>query len=240
MISKEKINLFDSTDELQQAVARDCSALIHQAVEERGIANISLSGGSTPKRIYQLLSKEDLPWSNIHWFWGDERNVNASHDQSNERMVRQTLLAHNLSPPTNVHPVPVNVESPSRGAEEYERILREHFADHAYPQWDLIFLGLGDDAHTASLFPETKALAEQERWFVHNWVEKLDTHRYTLTYPAINAARNIWFLVAGESKRDALNRVWTGPRNLNLLPSQGIQPTAWYLTRDAKPSANET
>ena len=103
------------------------------------------------------------------------------------------------------------------------------------PEWDLILLGLGDDAHTASLFPKTKALDEEQKWFVHNWVEKLDTYRYTLTAPAINSGKNIWFLVAGESKRQALGHVWSGPFEPNEYPSQLIHPTTWYITRDAKP-----
>ena len=226
--------IFDSTAELQQGVAEAAADLILRIVDEKGIARISLSGGSTPRRIYELMAERDLPWDKIHWFWGDERNVLADSNQSNQRMVRETLLKnHHLS--DQVHPVEVNPSEPETTAAEHEVILRKHFENQTMPEWDLILLGLGDDAHTASLFPKTKALDEEQKWFVHNWVEKLDTYRYTLTAPAINSGKNIWFLVAGESKRQALGHVWSGPFEPNEYPSQLIHPTTWYITRDAKP-----
>jgi len=228
-------HLFDSTPDLQHAVAIAAAEVIRQAVHDRGIANVSLSGGSTPRRIYELLGNEELPWEQTHWFWGDERNVTNESDQSNEKMVRETLFRNHQVPDKNIHPVTVNVAQPTDGADQYETILREHFKDESVPVWDLVLLGLGDDAHTASLFPGTEALSEKQRWFVQNWVEKLDTFRYTLTAPAINSGRNIWFLVAGESKRQALGKVWSQDKNVDLYPSQLIEPSVWYLTRDAKP-----
>lgn len=226
---------FETTPELQQAVALASADVIREAVNNRGIANVSLSGGSTPRRIYQLLAEQDLPWDQIHWFWGDERNVTSDSDQSNERMVRETLLSHQHTPESQIHPVTVDVDQPAIGAQAYEKILREHFLGNDTPQWDLVLLGLGDDAHTASLFPGTKALQEKDRWFVENWVEQMNTFRYTLTAPAINSGRNIWFLVAGEGKREALRNVWSEQHAPTEYPSQLICPTAWYITSDAKP-----
>ena len=233
--SNKQTIVSETTAELQMQVAVAAAELIREAVNSRGIANVSLSGGSTPRRIYELLAEEDLPWNHIHWFWGDERNVTPDSDQSNERMVRETLLKDSRTPENQIHPVTVEVEQPSKGARAYEETLREHFQGSDAPQWDLILLGLGDDAHTASLFPGTTALHENQRWFIENWVEKLDTFRYTLTAPAINSGKNIWFLVAGESKQDALRNVWGETRDPSDYPSQLICPTRWYITRDAQP-----
>lgn len=227
--------VFDSTADLQEAVADGAADLIRRSVSERGIATVSLSGGSTPRRIYELLGTKDFPWEKVHWFWGDERNVTAESDQSNERMVRETLFQNQPISEANFHPVTVDVANPPSGATNYENILRKHFTNTSFPEWDLVLLGMGDDAHTASLFPNTESLNENSRWFVHNWVEKLKTHRYTLTAPAINSGKNIWFLVAGENKRDALEKVWSNEKDPERYPSQLIQPTRWYLTRDARP-----
>ena len=142
--------IFDSTAELQQAVAEAASDLVLKIVAEKGIARISLSGGSTPRRIYELMAERDLPWDKIHWFWGDERNVLADSNQSNQRMVRETLLKnHHLS--DQVHPVEVNPSEPETTAAEHEVILRKHFENQTMPEWDLILLGLGDDAHRVPL-----------------------------------------------------------------------------------------
>ena len=227
--------IFDTTPDLQHAVADAAANLLRRSVHERGIANVSLSGGSTPRRIYELLASQDLPWENIHWFWGDERNVTADSEQSNERMVRETLFNNHPALEGNLHPVTVDITDPASGAVRYQNALQNHFSNEMFPAWDLVLLGLGDDAHTASLFPGTEALKENERWFVHNWVEKLNTYRYTLTAPAINSGKNIWFLVAGENKRDALEKVWSEEQNPNLYPSQLIRPTKWYLTQNARP-----
>ncbi len=233
-------HFYPSTASLQEAVALSCAECIRDAVSSNGVANISLSGGSTPKRIYEILSTLDLPWDNVHWFWGDERNVTPDDSQSNERMVRETLFKINPPPASNIHPVPVDMKSPEKGAAKYEAIMRKHFGDTEFPRWDLVLLGMGDDAHTASLFPETVALQETEKWFVPNWVEKLNTFRYTLTAPAINSAREAWFLVAGEAKRQALHQVWQAELNPTLYPSQLIQPTAWHVTNEARPDIGTT
>ncbi|MCA9138230.1 MAG: 6-phosphogluconolactonase, partial [Planctomycetales bacterium] len=185
---------YDDVASLQQSVTDSFCELAHRTVEENGVFRVSLSGGSTPKRVYEMLSERDLPWSKIHLFWGDERNVPADHQDSNFNMVKTALLDHVDIPEQNIHPVPVNVESPASAAEQYDQTLREHFSDR-WPHWDLVLLGMGDDAHTASLFPETIALGEQVRWFVENWVPKFETFRYTMTYPAIESGINIWFII---------------------------------------------
>jgi 6-phosphogluconolactonase len=148
-------------------------------------------------------------------------------------MVREALLDRIGAAEQNVHPVPVNVDDPASAAMAYEKTLREHFSGENRPAWDLALLGMGDDAHTASLFPGTAALDVQERWFVENWVEKFNAFRYTLTAPAINSAKQSWFLVAGSGKREALSHVLDGTTNHRLFPSQLIRPTRWLVTKDA-------
>lgn len=230
-----KIQLHDGFDTFYQSVGDEFCELVRRAVDSRGIATIALSGGSTPRRLYELLAQRELPWTRIHWFWGDERNVPPDHPDSNQKMVREALLQRVAVPESHIHAVPVDVDDPAGSAGGYARILRDHFHDQVFPQWDLALLGMGDDAHTASLFPSTDALRNQHDWFTENWVEKLDTFRYTLTVSAINSARNRWFLVAGSNKRDALARVWHGPHNPRQYPSQMIREAQWFVTRDALP-----
>lgn len=227
------IEPYESTEHLHRAVTDAIAELIRQAVAERGQCRISLSGGSTPRGVYERLAGRDLPWSNIHWFWGDERNVPPDDPESNYRMVCEAMLNHVPAPVANIFPVPVNIADPAAAAIEYEQSLKDVFG--ASPVWDLVLLGMGDDAHTASLFPATAALEQSERIFVENWVEKFDAYRYTLTAPAINTGREIWFLVAGEAKRDALAQVLGNERNPQQYPSQLIHPTRWFVTRDAHP-----
>ena len=197
-------------------------------VDTQGVFRISLSGGSTPKVVYEMLAERDLPWDRIHWFWGDERNVPHDHQDSNYRMVRSALLSKVEVPKENIHPVPVDVDSPANAAREYDATLEDHFGD-SMPAWDLVLLGMGDDAHTASLFPGTEALAERSRRFVENWVPKFDAYRYTMTYPAIASGKNIWFIITGGAKKDALKEVLFGEPNADLYPSQKIKPTRWFV-----------
>ena len=233
MTKPNNIDPFAQLTDLHEAAVKAFCELANQAVEANGVFRVSLSGGSTPKRIYEMLSELELPWDKIHWFWGDERNVPHDHDDSNFRMVQTALLSRVDAPVENIHGVPVDVKDPAAAAVQYENTLRTHFADQAFPAWDLALLGMGDDAHTASLFPGTQAIQENSRWFVENWVEKFDAFRYTLTAPAINSARESWFLVAGENKQVALANVLGSDRKPNQYPSQLISPTRWFVTADA-------
>lgn len=219
---------FSDVPTLQQAVTDAFCELAEQTVAENGVFRVSLSGGSSPKRVYEMLSERTLPWDKIHWFWGDERNVPHDHQDSNFRMVRTALLDKVPIPAANIHSVPVDVDAPAVAAEQYEKTLRRHFAD-PFPEWDLVLLGMGDDAHTASLFPETLALGEQNRCFVENWVPKFDAFRYTLTYPAIASGKNIWFIITGSAKHEALQHVLFGKPDPLLYPSQRIEPTRWFV-----------
>jgi 6-phosphogluconolactonase len=219
---------FTDIPTLQRTVADSFCDLAIRAVEQTGVFRAALSGGSTPRVVYELLSERDLPWDKIHLFWGDERNVPADHDDSNYRMVKTALLSRVDIPNANVHPVPVNVEFPADAAQAYEDILTSHFGE-GMPEWDLVLLGMGDDAHTASLFPGTEALGEKKRRFVENWVPKFDAFRYTMTFPAIASGRNIWFIITGGAKQEALQHVLFGEDDVSQYPSQRIRPTRWFV-----------
>lgn len=233
--SRPDLNIepFASLGQLHQAAADAFVDLARQTLENRSTFRVSLSGGSTPKRLYELLSERDLPWDKIHWYWGDERNVPRDHRDSNTAMVREALLDRVGVAEANIHPVPIDVDDPAAAALAYEKTLKDHFGSDEFPKWDLALLGMGDDAHTASLFPATNAIDEHSRWFVENWVEKFSSYRYTLTPPAINSANEIWFMVAGSGKREALARVWGEVRDPHRYPSQLIRPTRWFVTADA-------
>jgi len=228
-----KIDPYQTIDQLYAAAADSFCELAVKCIRDAGRFRVSLSGGSTPKQLYEILSNRDLPWANIHWFWGDERNVPHSDADSNYLMVRDALLDRVSAPASNVHPVPVNVDDPAAAAVAYEATLKQHFPGQSMPAWDLALLGMGDDSHTASLFPGTKAIGETERWFTENWVEKFDSYRYTLTAPAINSAKQSWFLVSGVGKKTALANVLGDTRVPGLYPSQLISPTRWFVTVDA-------
>lgn len=231
-MTQPTIQPYQTLDQLQQALARAFCDLAERCISERGVLSVSLSGGSTPKRLYELLTEFDLPWRRIHWFWGDDRDVPHDHVDSNFRMFSQAFLRHVPTPAENIHPVPIHGQQPIEVAREYEAELRSFFRDQAFPSWDLVLLGMGDDAHTASLFPETGALEESERWFVENWVEKLSTYRYTLTPPAINSGRQIWFMVSGPAKRHALASLLGEDRDPRRFPAQLVSPTRWFVTND--------
>lgn len=229
------IQTFQTLDELHQSAADSFCDCAREAISQRGVFRVSLSGGSTPKKLYEILSERELDWDQIQWFWGDERNVLHDHSDSNCRMVREALL--DRLPPELVHayPVPVDPSNPEETARQYEAQLREVFAGEPWPQWDLALLGMGDDAHTASLFPGTTAIGEQQRWFVENHVAKFEAYRYTLSAPAINSARQKWFLVAGANKQDALAKVWGDTRQVDKFPSQLIDSPTWFVTQEAMP-----
>ena len=160
---QKRIRPYVDLDGLHEAAADAFCDLATRTLETNDVFRVSLSGGSTPKRLYELLAERELAWNKIHWFWGDERNVPHDHAESNSRMVREALLDRVEVSKSNIHPVPVDVDDPVSTADAYEQTLREHFAGDEFPRWDLALLGMGDDAHTASLFPETKAIGEQQR-----------------------------------------------------------------------------
>jgi 6-phosphogluconolactonase len=225
----------------EMTVISDPTALTRYAAEkivEMSAAqpemSIALSGGATPRALYVLLASADyarrIHWPGLHLFWGDERGVPPDHADSNYRMTREALLDHVPILPQNIHRMRGELP-PAEAAQDYEHTLRAFFSDKnlALPQFDLLLLGMGDDGHTASLFPHTAALHEHERWVIENRVDKLDTWRITLTATALNAAANVWFLITGSGKAAVLHQVLHGPFQPDLYPSQMVQPTAGRL-----------
>ena len=209
-----------------------------ESIATRGRCLVALSGGSTPKRLYELLA--DLPANSIDWskvvlLWGDERDVGEDHPDSNFRMVRMALLDRLAGDLPQALPIPCGKQLASQAADEYETTLKGLAIDGEL-KIDIVFLGLGDDAHTASLFPETSAILVKDRWVVANEVAKLKTTRVTLTEPIINNAHHVAFLVCGASKRWALDKIHGPERNPSLYPSQLIQPAGklwWFLDQAA-------
>jgi len=233
------LQIFPDLESLSRAAAGLFARLAADAVNTRGRFSVALSGGRTPRRAYEILARspfrEQLPWDRIHIFWGDERCVNPNDSRSNARLAREVLLDHVPLPQTQIHPFLCH-PSPAAGAREYEVLLRDFFGG-ATPRLDLVFLGLGENGHTASLFPEDAALDELERWTAAVRVPGEDLHRLTLTPPLINQAWVVAFLVAGAAKAGGLREVLHGPRAPRRLPAQLINPENgelyWLVDREA-------
>jgi 6-phosphogluconolactonase len=176
-----------------------------------------------------------VPWENTHVFWGDERCVPSDDARSNERMAREALLDHVPIPASQIHPIQC-VHAPNQVARQYEALLRTFFAEQP-PRFDLVLLGLGENGHTASLFPGTPVLDERERWVADVYVAEQNLYRITLTAPLINQAALVVFLVAGNTKARVLSEVLEGLRDIHRLPAQLIQPTKgdlrWLVDRPA-------
>ncbi|MEB3229214.1 MAG: 6-phosphogluconolactonase [Synechocystis sp.] len=209
---------------------------IMKAISERGQAAIALSGGSTPKPLYEAFARQALPWDKIHIFWGDERYVPADHPDSNQRMARLAWLDHVDIPESNIHPMPTGSNNPDSDAQAYELELTEYFQlePGQFPAFDLILLGLGDDGHTASLFPHTDALQVCDRLITVG--NKDGQPRLTFTIPLINHARSVVFLVAGAGKQAALAEIFAADANANQYPARFIQPQGeliWLLDQGA-------
>jgi len=218
------VQVFKTRELLARAAAQHFVSLAQTAAPAR--FSVALSGGTTPRRVYELLASDEfqnqVDWQLVHLFFGDERTVPPDHSDSNYGMARAALISR-VSLPENVHPM-LGVGDPKLNAEKYEGELKSFFAGAAWPRFDLVFLGMGDDGHTASLFPGTAAVKEDKAWVVANWVELLGEFRITLTAPAINAAMNVVVLVTGENKAKRLADVLYGPREPERLPAQLIEP----------------
>lgn len=241
--SSAKIRVSTTPQELFATAAEEVVQCANQAVAERGRFTIALSGGSTPKSLYNLLATNalnTLPWDRMFFFWGDERHVPPTDAESNYRMVNEAMLSKVPVSAANVFRVPTENPDAAAAAEAYEKTLRKVFqiGEHEVPRFDLILLGLGPDGHTASLFPGTAALREKARIFVANWVEKLKTHRLTLTLPVLNAGRTVAFLVSGTDKATVLRTVLEdSSASGEQYPAKLVKPSdgelIWFLDRAA-------
>ncbi len=228
-----KIVVTKNVDELGGMAAREFAAAARASVDARGRFIVALSGGSTPRVLYRSLRDIPMPWAKTYFFFGDERNVLPDSDQSNFRLARDELFAPLDIDEGSVYRWLTELQDPEAIALDYEERLRKFFSTSAsepFPVFDLILLGMGGDGHTASLFPETEALDEARRLAVQNPVPQLGTVRFTLTFPVINSARNVVFMVAGADKAQALKEVLEGERQPHLYPSQMVRPVEGNLT----------
>jgi len=204
---------------------------IQEAIEKSDRFTIALAGGGTPKPLYEAIATQNLPWEKIHVFWGDERYVPADHPDSNQGMARNAWLDKVNIPAANIHPMPTEGTSPVADAQKHEAQLQEFFGIPAgtFPDFDVILLGIGDDAHTASLFPHTDALQVQDQLVTVG--NKDGQPRITFTAPLINHAHCVIFLVAGSSKRPALAQIFAPDADALTYPARLIQPQGelWWL-----------
>lgn len=231
-----EVRVFESTGELMEAAAREILKAALEAVSGHGRFTWALSGGATPRGLYQRLASDPflarMPWEAIHFFWGDERHVPPDHPESNYRMAREAMLDAAPVPPGNIHRIHAEEPEAERAAAEYEEELRSFFP--LAPRFDLNLLGLGKDGHTASLFPGSAAIHERERLVIAPWAEAQKTFRITLTPPVLNSAERIVFLVSGEDKAEALHAVIEGELNPERYPAQVIEGNRlWMVDRPA-------
>jgi 6-phosphogluconolactonase len=222
---------------LARRAAQHFVEMAGEAVEAHGCAQIAISGGATPKAAFELLAnpaqpwRRRMPWEKLELYWVDERAVPPGDADSNYRMTREALLDQVPLKPTQIHRIEGELE-PEAAASRYEAELRSSFrlAGSDRPRFDLVALGLGNDGHTASLFPHTAALHEVDRLAIANHVPQRETWRITLTWPVINSARSVFFLISGQEKAAILKEVLTGPLDRERLPSQLIWPSSGILT----------
>jgi 6-phosphogluconolactonase len=220
------------------------------AVNERGVFHISLAGGSTPKALYSLLASEafrdKMPWDKTQIFFGDERHVPPDHADSNYRMANESMLSKVPLKADQVHRIKAEYEDAEKSAKEYEQELRSSLklAAGQLPRFDVLLLGMGDEGHTLSLFPGTKALHDNGRWVMSNWIGKLFTERVTITGPVANNSALAIFMITKADKALALKGVLEGPHEPEQLPSQLIQPTngkvLWLLDTTAASQLSPT
>ncbi len=239
------IKIFPNIEELNNFAAEKFVEIANDAIEMRGTFSVALAGGSTPKALYQLLASDKfrnkVRWQAVHFFFGDERNVLPDDPESNFRMANESLFAPLKISEFSIERWKTEIKNVEKAVENYEERLFLGFAlaandaesasgsafageEEWFPHFDLILLGMGADGHTASLFPFTKALYETEKSAVANYVEKLKDWRFTLTFPLINNARNVIFLVGGSEKAEALQAVLEGEFEPDKFPSQNVKP----------------
>ncbi len=221
---------------LGKETAKQFARLAEQYVTQKGRFTVALSGGSTPQVLYKYLSlppiRSEIPWGGIHIFWGDERMVPPDHPDSNFRMANEILLKKVPIPDENIFAMPMKETDPDRAAEMYEAAIHDCFDpdEDEIPVFDLILLGIGEDGHTASLFPQTAALNEEDAWVAKNYVPKLDKTRLTLTFPLINQAKNIFFLASGEKKAPVIQGLLSSTQPAMHYPAAKVKPVSGKLS----------
>jgi 6-phosphogluconolactonase len=223
-----QVHVLRSAERLYHSAASWIAAEIAVAVSNRGKCSIALAGGNTPKNIYRLLSQppfsEDIPWQQVYFFWGDERMVPFDDEQNNAKMAIDNLLEHVPVKKENIFRIPSELE-PAEAEKQYDHVLHQHFSDDDDEfSFDLVLLGMGDDGHTLSLFPNEAVLEEKQRWVAAYYVEHLQQYRLTLLPALVNKSRRITFIISGESKAAAFKAVMSPVKNAKQFPAQLIQP----------------
>ena len=226
------VHIEPNAEAVAQAAATFITDRITSVLKKQDRFTLALSGGSTPKRLHQILAespyKESIDWSRVHVFWGDERYVPLEDERNNARMAYDTLLNHVIVPEEQVHIMHTDSPDPREAASQYEEILHQYFDGKAH-SFDLLLLGMGDDGHTLSLFPGTEIVHETKHWCVAFFLKQQDMFRITITKTIANKSACILFLTTGKAKAPALKQVLDGPVNINLYPAQTIQPESGEL-----------
>lgn len=227
-----------------QDLARAAAEHFIKSVTHQELFTVALSGGSTPKALYELLAnpnepfRDQIPWPSIHFFWSDDRHVPPGDPESNYGMANEVMLSRVPVSPNNIHRIHGENPDAAQGAQEYEEEIQT-VTGQDLPRLDLILLGLGTDGHTASIFPGSEVLHETERLVAAPWVEKLKTYRITMTLPLLNNAASVVFLVSGREKAEIVKEVLEGPKR---YPAQAVSPTngelLWLLDKDAASKLN--
>ncbi len=233
-----KINIFKNIDELNEQLAHQIIAIAKNAIAESGRFNFVLTGGSSPKALYRLLSttyKDQIDWDNVYFFFGDERTVIPFETEYNGLMARENLFDNLKLKQDQIFYIDTNLP-PAEAAANYKKRIDQHFGKDPI-NFDLILLGMGDDAHTASIFPNTDLVNVTEASVASVWVNQLHTHRISFTAPLINAAKIVFFITFGNNKADALQKVWRDEKEVSSYPSQLIDPKngdlQWFIDEAA-------
>jgi 6-phosphogluconolactonase len=248
---KPQIEILPDNEALARRVADKIWEQAREAIDLRGRFTLALTGGDSPVPLYEMLAEDpgyrDFPWTKTLCFFGDERHVPPDHRTSNYRQAKKKLFHTGLVPEENIHRFHAEIPDAEEAADDYEKTLRKHFAPrdqlNGFPRFDVILLGLGANGHTASLFPCTKALHERERWVVANQVPELEKFRLTMTFPALNAAREIYLEAIDPRKKDTVANVLKAEElNFHPFPVQKIDPVSglyvWFLTQATAPNSN--
>ena len=230
-----ELRVLPDLEALSLAVAESLADQIGTAVDRRGRCALVLTGGRTPRRMYELLAERfatTIPWPQVDVFWCDERYVSPDDPRSNYRLARLTLLDRVAIPPENVHPMPTDPADPDDAAREYEALIRGHFQPGP-PRFDLVLLGMAANGHVASLFPHHPALSERDRWIIAATVPADPPQRLTMTFPLINQAAAVAFVVAGPTKAEAVRRALQPATTVDDVPASGVSPESatvtWWL-----------
>jgi 6-phosphogluconolactonase len=234
-----ELHIYKDANELSQQAAKWMAGYISATLKKHDRFTIALSGGSTPHKLHTLLAaapyKDQIDWSKVHVFWGDERAVPFEDSRNNAKMAYDTLLNHVPVPAGHIHVMRTDID-PQAAATEYEKILHQYFG-HTTTSFDLVLLGMGDDGHTLSLFPGTPVIHEEKKTATAFFLKEQDMFRITLTAPIVNRAARVAFLVAGAGKTNALKEVIDGDYRPDIYPSQIIKPIPgelhWFLDKAA-------